>query len=65
MENNGEIRIHPCEPLVAGEVCLFVVTERFDSKNIYRKVYDNKHDGLYIMYKGKRYFEFEFTYYKE
>jgi len=58
----AEIRIHPCESVIAGKVCLFEIRERFDQKNVERKVYNDKHDGLYIMYKGKRYFEYEFIY---
>lgn len=58
----AEIRIHPCEPVISGKVCLFEIREHFDQKNVERKVYDDKHDGLYIMYKGKRYFEYEFIY---
>lgn len=62
MSSNGEIRIHPCEPLTEGKLCLFEVRECFESKSIYRKVYYDKHNGLYIMYKSKRYFEYEFKY---
>lgn len=59
---NSEIRIHPCEQLAEGKLCLFEIRERFESKSVYRKVYYNKHDGLYIMYKSRRYFECEFIY---
>lgn len=62
MAGSSEIRIHPCEPLAEGKLCLFEIRERFDSKSVYRKVYYDKHDGLYIMYKSKRYFEYEFIY---
>ena len=61
MENN-EIRIHPCEPIAEGRLCLFEIRERFERKSVERKVYYDKHDGLYITYKGKRYFEYEFVY---
>lgn len=60
--NNNEIRIHPREPIAEGKTCLFEIRERFDCKTAYRKVYFDKNDGLYIMYKSKRYFEYEFKY---
>lgn len=62
MSSNGEIRIHPREPLAEGKLCLFEIRERFERKSVERKVYYDKHDGLYITYKGKRYFEYEFIY---
>lgn len=60
--SNNEIRIHPCEPIAEGKLCLFEIGERFERKSVERKVYYDKHDGLYITYKGKRYFEYEFVY---
>ena len=60
--SNNEIRIHPCEPIAEGKLCLFEIRERFERKGVERKVYYDKHDGLYITYKGKRYFEYEFVY---
>lgn len=45
-----------------GETVTFEVHDKFEYKTIERKVYFDKHDGLYIMYKGKRYFESEFIY---
>lgn len=45
-----------------GETVTFEVRDRFEYKTIERKVYYNKHDGLYINYKGKRYYESEFIY---
>lgn len=60
--SNNEIRIHPCEPIAEGKLCLFEIRERFERKSVERKVYYDKHDGLYITYKGKRYFEYEFVY---
>lgn len=62
MENNGEFCIYPLEPLIEGEMCLFEFREKFERKELYRKVYFDKHNGLYIMYKGKRYYESEFNY---
>lgn len=62
MAGNSEIRIHPCEPIADGKLCLFEIRERFERKSVERKVYYDKHDGLYITYKGKRYFEYEFVY---
>lgn len=62
MAGSSDIRIHPCEPIVDGKLCLFEIRERFERKNVERKVYCDKHDGLYITYKGKRYFEYEFVY---
>lgn len=62
MAGNSEIRIHPCEPISDGKLCLFEIRERFELKSVERKVYYDKHDGLYITYKGKRYFEYEFVY---
>lgn len=62
MAGSSEIRIHPCEPIADGKLCLFEIRERFERKNVERKVYYDKHDGLYITYKGKRYFEYEFVY---
>lgn len=59
---NSEIRIHPLEQLAEGKLCLFEIRERFERKSVERKVYYDKHDGLYITYKGKRYFEYEFVY---
>ena len=62
MAGNSEIRIHPCETIADGKLCLFEIRERFERKSVERKVYYDKHDGLYITYKGKRYFEYEFVY---
>lgn len=62
MADSSEIRIHPCEPIADGKLCLFEIRERFERKSVERKVYYDKHDGLYITYKGKRYFEYEFIY---
>lgn len=45
-----------------GEKVTFEVRDRFEYKTIERKIYFDKHDGLYINYKGKRYFESEFVY---
>ena len=58
----NEIRIYIYEPISEGNTYLFEVHDRFQFKEIERKVYFNKHDGLYIMYKGKKYFESEFIY---
>ena len=59
----GDIRFYVYSGWVAeGEIVTFEVREKFDHKIIERKVYYDKHDGLYIMYKGKRYFESEFIY---
>lgn len=62
MASSSEIRVHPCEPIADGKLCLFEIRERFERKSVERKVYYDKHDGLYITYKGKRYFEYEFIY---
>ena len=62
MAGSSEIRIHPCEPIADGKLCLFEIRERFERKSVERKVYCDKHDGLYITYKGKRYYEYEFIY---
>lgn len=45
-----------------GEYATFEVRDRFEYKTIKRKIYFDKHDGLYINYKGKRYYEYEFIY---
>lgn len=45
-----------------GETVTFEVHENFKTKIIERKVYYDVHDGLYVMYKGKRYYESEFIY---
>jgi len=62
MADSGEIRVHPCETVSEGKLCLFEIRERFERKNVERKVYYDRYDGLYITYKGKRYFEYEFVY---
>lgn len=46
------------EPLVCNDMNYFEI----EGKKVLRRVYWNKHDGLYILYKGKKYFESEFTY---
>ena len=58
----GEVRIYVYEPVVEGNTYLFEVHDRFQIKEIERKVYYDKNDGLYINYKGKRYYEYEFIY---
>ena len=59
----GEIRFYVYSGWVAeGETVTFEVREKFDCKTIERKVYYDKQDGLYIIYKGKKYYESEFIY---
>ncbi len=59
----NEIRFYVYSGWVSeGETVTFEVRERFTYKTVERKVYYDKHDGLYIMYKGKRYYESEFIY---
>lgn len=38
------------------------VTVEIDGKQIERKVRYNRVDGLYIVYKNRKYFEYEFEY---
>ena len=47
---------------VENELCEFVINEGSIEKYITRKVNYNSHDGLYINYKGKKYFEYEWSY---
>ena len=46
------------EPLIYNDMNYFEI----EGKKVLRRVYWNRHDGLYIVYKGKKYFESEFTY---
>lgn len=62
MSNNGEIQVYAFEPIAEGGTYLFEVREFFQWKDIERKVYFDDEAGLYIMYKGKRYYEYEFIY---
>ena len=62
MNNNGEIQVYAFEPITEGGTYLFEVREFFQWKDIERKVYFDDEAGLYIMYKGKRYYEYEFIY---
>ena len=41
------------------------VTVEIDGKQIERKVRYNRVDGLYIVYKNRKYFEYEFEYQME
>lgn len=62
MSSNGEIQVYAFEPIAEGGTYLFEVREFFQRKDIERKVYFDDEAGLYIMYKGKRYYEYEFIY---
>lgn len=62
-ETNSEIKFFVYSGWVKeGEKVTFEVRNKFDYKIVERKIYFDKHDGLYINYKGKRYFESEFVY---
>lgn len=41
------------------------VTIEIDGKQVERKVRYNRADGLYIVYKNRKYFEYEFEYQME
>lgn len=46
------------EPLIWNDMNYFII----DGRKVLRRVYWTKHGGLYILYKGKKYFEYEFIY---
>ena len=50
------------EPISEGKTYNFKIDDNSGIKTVNRKVYYDKHDGLYINYKNKRYYECEFTY---
>ena len=52
------MKIIALEPLVCNDMNYFEI----EGKKVLRRVYWNRYDGLYILYKGKKYFESEFTY---
>ena len=62
MSSNGEIQVYAFEPIAEGGTYLFEIREFFQRKDVERKVYFDHDAGLYIMYKGKRYYEYEFIY---
>lgn len=62
MSSNGEVQVYCYEPVVQGKSYLFGIRDFFERKDIERKVYYDKRCGLYITYKGKRYYEYEFKY---
>ena len=59
---NNKINITVFEPISEGKTYDFKIDSDSAIRTIKRKVYHNKHDGLYINYKNKRYYECEFTY---
>ena len=60
--NENNLTITAFEPISEGKIYNFKIDDNSGIKTINRKVYYNKHDGLYINYKNKRYYECEFTY---
>ena len=47
------------EPPIDNELCKFEINGNI----VFRVVHFNKFDGLYITYKGKKFFESEFSYF--
>ena len=62
MSSNGEVQVYCYESLEQGKSYMFSIRDFFERKDIERKVYFDKRYGLYITYKGKRYYEAEFKY---
>lgn len=59
---NNKTNITVFEPISEGKTYNFKIDDNSGIKTVNRKVYYDKHDGLYINYKNKRYYESEFTY---
>lgn len=52
------MKIIAMEPIVYNLIVPFEI----EGKKVLRRIYWNRYDGLYILYKGKRYYESEFSY---